>query len=95
MFEVLLEQFPNWSRYVIFSLCSTFQGISTLKQNGGDLKLQSRRTTDKYWVPVVAKTIDVLDRFRSDLEELTLEQVVHRTNVPHTTAYRILHGLGQ
>jgi hypothetical protein len=32
-----------------------------VKQNGGDLKLQSSRKTDKYWVPVVAKTIDVLD----------------------------------
>jgi len=53
-----------------------------VKQNGGDLKLQSSRKTDMYWVPVVAKTIEVLDCFRSDLEELTLEQVVQRTNVP-------------
>ncbi len=64
-----------------------------MKQNGSDLKVQSSRKTDKYWVPVVAKTIDILDCFRSDLEELTLEQVVQRTNVPHTTAYRILHTL--
>jgi ribose transport system substrate-binding protein len=64
-----------------------------VKQNGGDPNLQSSRKTDKYWVPVVAKTIDILDCFRSDLEELTLEQVVQRTNVPHTTAYRILHTL--
>ena len=64
-----------------------------MKQNGTDLKVQSSRKTDKYWVPVVAKTIDILDCFRSDLEELTLEQVVQRTNVPHTTAYRILHTL--
>jgi ribose transport system substrate-binding protein len=64
-----------------------------VKQNGSDLKVQSSRKTDKYWVPVVAKTIDILDCFRSDLEELTLEQVVQRTNVPHTTAYRILHTL--
>lgn len=64
-----------------------------MKQNGGDLKLQSSRKADKYWVPVVAKTIDILDCFRSDLEELTLEQVVQRTGVPHTTAYRILHTL--
>jgi ribose transport system substrate-binding protein len=64
-----------------------------VKQNGSDLKVQSSRKTDKYWVPVVAKTLDILDCFRSDLEELTLEQVVQRTNVPHTTAYRILHTL--
>lgn len=64
-----------------------------MKQNGSELNAQSSRKTDKYWVPVVAKTIDILDCFRSDLEELTLEQVVQRTNVPHTTAYRILHTL--
>lgn len=64
-----------------------------MKQNTGDLKVQGSRKTDKYWVPVVAKTVDILDCFRSDVEELTLEQVVQRTSVPHTTAYRILHTL--
>src|SRR5206468_4917500 len=78
---------------VIYSLCGQCQGVSSMKHNGSDPKIQSSRKTDKHWVPVVAKTIDILDCFRSDLEELTLEQVVQRTNVPHTTAYRILHTL--
>src|SRR5947209_20284932 len=51
------------------------------------------RESDKYWVPIVAKTIDLLDCFASESEALTLEQVVQRTGIPHTTAYRILHTL--
>jgi ribose transport system substrate-binding protein len=54
---------------------------------------KSNRRTDKYWVPVVAKTIDLLDCFSSEAESLTLEEVVKRTKIPHTTAYRILHTL--
>ena len=51
------------------------------------------RISDKYWVPIVAKTIDLLDCFGSGAESLTLEEVVRRTGIPHTTAYRILHTL--
>lgn len=51
------------------------------------------RKSDKYWVPVVARTIDVLDCFLADSEQLSLEEIVRRTRVPHTTAYRILHTL--
>src|SRR5947209_4766498 len=51
------------------------------------------RESDKYWVPIVARTIDLLDCFATDSETLTLEQVVQRTGIPHTTAYRILHTL--
>jgi ribose transport system substrate-binding protein len=58
-----------------------------------DKPLEISRKSDKYWVPVVARTIDVLDCFVSDSEQLTLEEVVRRTKVPHTTAYRILHTL--
>ena len=64
-----------------------------MKQSKGNLKVVASRKVDKYWVPVVAKTIDILDCFKSEIEELTLEQVVQRTGVPHTTAYRILHTL--
>ncbi len=51
------------------------------------------RKIDKYWVPIIAKTIDLLDCFGSTSEALTLEEVVRRTGIPHTTAYRILHTL--
>jgi ribose transport system substrate-binding protein len=51
------------------------------------------RKADKYWVPIVAKTIDLLDCFGSEMESLTLEEVVQRTGIAHTTAYRILHTL--
>jgi ribose transport system substrate-binding protein len=54
---------------------------------------ETTRKTDKYWVPIVAKTIDLLDCFGSEMESLTLEEVVQRTSIPHTTAYRILHTL--
>ena len=51
------------------------------------------RKVDKYWVPIIAKTIELLDCFGSATESLTLEEVVKRTGIPHTTAYRILHTL--
>src|SRR5882757_8323814 len=51
------------------------------------------RQSDKYWVPIVAKTIDLLDCFGLESEALTLEEVVQRTGIAHTTAYRILHTL--
>jgi ribose transport system substrate-binding protein len=56
-------------------------------------KAQSIRQADKYWVPVVSKALDILDCFASQGEDLTLEQIVKRTAVAHTTAYRILHTL--
>src|ERR1700735_891300 len=51
------------------------------------------RKIDKYWVPIIAKTIELLDCFGSAAESLTLEEVVKRTGIPHTTAFRILHTL--
>jgi ribose transport system substrate-binding protein len=51
------------------------------------------RQLDRYWVPIVGKTLDLLDCFSSHSEQLTLEEVVLRTGIPHTTAYRILHTL--
>jgi ribose transport system substrate-binding protein len=51
------------------------------------------RKVDKYWVPIIAKTIDLLDCFGSVNESLNLEEVVKRTGIPHTTAFRILHTL--
>ncbi|MGC2398697.1 MAG: substrate-binding domain-containing protein [Acidobacteriaceae bacterium] len=51
------------------------------------------REVDKYWVPIVAKTIELLDCFGSTTETLTLEEVVKRTGIPHTTAFRVLHTL--
>lgn len=51
------------------------------------------RKIDKYWVPIVAKTLDLLDCFGSVNETLTLEEVVRRTGIPHTSAFRILHTL--
>ncbi len=64
-----------------------------MKSKASKKLIEISRRTDKYWVPVVAKTIDILDCFASDAEQLTLEEVVQRTGVPHTTAYRILHTL--
>ena len=53
----------------------------------------SSRTLDKYWVPIIARTIDLLDCFGSAGQPLTLEDVVRLTRIPHTTAFRILHTL--
>src|SRR5271168_3133360 len=56
-------------------------------------KQEISRKIDKYWVPIIARTIELLDCFGSATESLTLEEVVKRTGIPHTTAYRILHTL--
>jgi ribose transport system substrate-binding protein len=53
----------------------------------------ANRTSDKYLVPIVAKTIDLLDCFRTEGESLSLKEIIQRTGLPHTTAYRILHTL--
>jgi ribose transport system substrate-binding protein len=57
------------------------------------LRRENSRRVDKYWVPIVARTIKLLDCFSATTETLTLEEVVKRTEIPHTTAFRILHTL--
>jgi ribose transport system substrate-binding protein len=64
-----------------------------MKTKSSGPRQESSREVDKYWVPIVAKTIDLLDCFGSTTESLTLEEVVKKTGIPHTTAYRILHTL--
>jgi ribose transport system substrate-binding protein len=54
---------------------------------------KTTRETDRYLVPIVAKTIDLLDCFQTDAESLTLKQITQKTGLSHTTAYRILHTL--
>ena len=54
---------------------------------------ERNRDSDKYLIPILAKTIDVLDCFRNEEESLNLKEIIQRTNLPHTTAYRILHTL--
>jgi ribose transport system substrate-binding protein len=41
----------------------------------------------------VAKTIDLLDCFGAEGESLSLKEIIQKTGLPHTTAYRILHTL--
>jgi ribose transport system substrate-binding protein len=69
------------------------QTLQNMKTKSGSRREETSREVDKYWVPVVAKTIDLLDCFGPASESLTLEEVVKRTGIPHTTAYRILHTL--
>lgn len=64
-----------------------------MKSRLDNLVSEGNRKTDKYWAPVVAKTVDLLECFSSEADLLTLEEVVKRTGIPHTTAYRILHTL--
>lgn len=55
----------------------------------------NRSASEKYFVPVTAKTLDVLEAFHSAEEELTLKEVIERTGIPHTTAFRILFTLAR
>jgi ribose transport system substrate-binding protein len=67
--------------------------FQTMKNNTDVKSQDSSRKVDKYWVPIIARTIDLLDCFGSASKPLTLEEVVKTTGIPHTTAYRILHTL--
>jgi ribose transport system substrate-binding protein len=64
-----------------------------MKSTRVDKTPEINRTSDKYLVPIVAKTIDLLDCFRTEGESLSLKEIIQRTGLPHTTAYRILHTL--
>jgi ribose transport system substrate-binding protein len=64
-----------------------------MKSKAVSKQQEPSRKVDKYWVPIVAKTLDLLDCFGSVNETLTLEEVVKRTGIPHTSAFRILHTL--
>jgi len=64
-----------------------------MKSKRGNKTLESSRTSDKYLVPIVAKTIDLLDCFRTEGESLSLKDIIKKTGLAHTTAYRILHTL--
>jgi ribose transport system substrate-binding protein len=64
-----------------------------MKPKRGGKAPETNRKSDKYLVPIVAKTIDLLDCFRAEEESLTLKDIIQRTGLPHTTAYRIMHTL--
>lgn len=51
--------------------------------------------TNKYFVEVVAKSLDVLDSFEKPEDELTLSEVSRRTNLLPSYAFRLLHTLEQ
>jgi ribose transport system substrate-binding protein len=64
-----------------------------MKTKSGASRPEVSRKVDKYLVPIIARTIELLDCFGATSEPLTLEEVVRRTGIPHTTAFRILHTL--
>ena len=49
--------------------------------------------SSKYVIPMVSKALDVLELFSTHREELTLEQIICRTRVPHASAFRIVQTL--
>ncbi|MBS1812263.1 MAG: substrate-binding domain-containing protein [Acidobacteria bacterium] len=51
--------------------------------------------TNKYFVEVVAKALDVLDTFGKPEDELTLSEIARRTNLSPSHAFRLLHTLEQ
>lgn len=50
---------------------------------------------ERYIVPVAAKTLDILEAFRSPGDELTLKDIIQKTGIAHATAFRILFTLVQ
>ena len=64
-----------------------------MKSPAGLSKEATSRRVDKYWVPIIGKALDLLDCFESANDSLTLEEIVRRTGIAHTTAFRILHTL--
>ena len=64
-----------------------------MKTTNGNQREEHSRRVDKYWVPIIGKTLDLLACFETASESLTLEDIVRRTGIAHTTAFRILHTL--
>ncbi len=64
-----------------------------MRKQLGNSRAENSRRVDKYWVPIVGRTLDLLACFESATESLTLEEIVRRTGIAHTTAFRILHTL--
>ena len=48
---------------------------------------------DRYFVPIAARTLDILECFESPPGEFTLQEIIDRTGSTHTTVFRILHTL--
>ena len=55
--------------------------------------MKKTKAADRYIIPVAAKTLDVLEAFRSPNDELTLQEVIRKTGIAHATAFRILYTL--
>jgi ribose transport system substrate-binding protein len=53
----------------------------------------SENANKKYLIPIASKVLDVLETFESPQREWTLRQVIERTGIPHTTAFRIMFTL--
>src|SRR5215475_5892209 len=51
--------------------------------------------SDKYFVEVVAKALDVLDTFRQPGDELTLSEIARRANLSTSHVFRLAHTLEQ
>jgi ribose transport system substrate-binding protein len=51
--------------------------------------------SNKYFVEVVAKALDVLDAFRRPEDELTLSEIARRANLPTSHVFRLAHTLEQ
>ena len=67
----------------------------TLETCNSKTMSEKNNGTNKYFVEVVAKALDVLDAFRKLEDELTLSEIARRTNLPSSHAFRLLHTLEQ
>jgi ribose transport system substrate-binding protein len=57
--------------------------------------MEKSNGTNRYFVEVVAKALDVLDAFRRLEDELTLSEIAKRANLSPSYAFRLLHTLEQ
>ena len=57
-----------------------------MASSGSERKPAAR---DKYLMPVACKTLDVLEACHSPRVPLSLEQIIARTRIAHTKAFRI------
>lgn len=51
------------------------------------------RKSETYLIPVLSRALDVLEAFQSPTEQLSLQEIIKRTGISYTTAYRILYTL--
>jgi ribose transport system substrate-binding protein len=87
------SNFVSWSetdRILVETFCSV-QGVTLTMPKRSDPNKISEKP--RYFIEAVAKTLDVLESFSDNAEQLSIMEIARRTKLPYTSAFRFLYTL--